>query len=87
MFDVYVDNRRNLLVLKKGATIPPGSGSGTWRKCKKRAVAVSDEIKSAVQMYGYYLRKLSEPQNVRRASQNRSQVMPQTLGAISQSGD
>ena len=60
MFDVYLDNRRNLLVLKKGAPIPPGSSSGTWRKCRKRPVAVSNEIKSAVHSQGYYLRKPSE---------------------------
>lgn len=65
MFDVYLDNRRNLLVLKKGAAIPPGSSSGTWRKCKKRAVAVSDEIKSAIHAQGYYLRKASEMKKAR----------------------
>jgi hypothetical protein len=65
VFDVYVDNRRNLLVLKKGAPIPPGSGSGTWRKCKRRAVVVSDEIKSAVHTRGYYLRKPSEIKKAR----------------------
>jgi hypothetical protein len=65
VFDVYLDNRRTLLVLKRGATIPPGSGSGTWRKCKKRATGVSDEIKSAVHTQGYYLRKRSEMKKVR----------------------
>lgn len=65
MFDVYLDNRRNLLVLKKGAAIPPGSNSGTWRKCRKRAVLVSDEIRSAVHTEGYYLRKSSQMRKAR----------------------
>lgn len=65
MFDVYLDNRRSLLVLKKGAAIPPGSSSGIWRKCKRRAVAVSDEIKSAVHRQGYYLRRPSEMKKAR----------------------
>jgi len=60
VFDVYLDNRRNLLVLKKGNTIPLVLSSGTWRKCRKRAVMVSDEIKSAVRAQGYYVRRTSE---------------------------
>jgi hypothetical protein len=59
MFDVYLDSRRNLLVLQRGAAIPHISSSGTWRKSKKRVVMVSDEIKSAVQTRGYYVRKPS----------------------------
>jgi hypothetical protein len=65
VFDVYLDNRRSLLVLKKGAPIPPGSSSGIWRKCKRRAVVVSDEIKSAVHAQGYYLRRPSEMKKAR----------------------
>ncbi|HEX8895933.1 MAG TPA: hypothetical protein VF783_21605 [Terriglobales bacterium] len=65
MFDVYLDNRRGLLVLKKGAAIPLAASSATWRKSKKRVVTVSDEIKSAVQMQGYYVRKPSELKKVR----------------------
>lgn len=65
MFDVYLDSRRNLLVLKKGDSIPLDARSVAWRKSKKRAVAVSDEIQSAVQTQGYYLRKPSELKKVR----------------------
>lgn len=60
MFDVYLDNRRNLLVLKKGDAIPLDARSVAWRKSKKRSVAVSDEIRSAVQTKGYYIRRASE---------------------------
>lgn len=65
MFDVYLDDRRNLLVLKKGEPIPAGLAPGTWRKRKKRAVAVSEGIRSAVEMQGYYIRKLTEFKKVR----------------------
>ena len=72
MFDVYRDNRRGLLVLKKGATIPLAASSATWRKSKKRVVTVSDEINSAVQMQGYYVRKPSELKKVRIRSDGRA---------------
>jgi hypothetical protein len=58
MFDVYLNHRRDhLLVVAKGRPIP--IHSGRWRK-KKPAVAVSDEIKWAVQVKGYYWRKLGK---------------------------
>jgi hypothetical protein len=59
MFEVYINERRHLLVLKKGTPIPLIGASGKWRKKKKRVLKVSDEIRSAVQRQGYYLRKLS----------------------------
>jgi hypothetical protein len=65
VFDVYLDKRRNLLVLKKGAPIPPAWSSGTWRKCNRRAVAVSDEIEFTIRTQGYYLRKPGEMKNER----------------------
>ena len=65
MFDVYLDNRRGLLVLIKGAAIPLAASSAAWRKSKKRVVRVSDEIKSAVQIQGYYVRKPSELKKLR----------------------
>ena len=43
MFDVYLNDRRDLLVVRKGLPIPPADVSGRWRK-KKRAVSVSEEI-------------------------------------------
>ena len=57
MFEVYLNERRDQLVLKKGAALPLIGASGKWRK-KKGVVKVSDEIRSAVQSQGYYLRKL-----------------------------
>ena len=59
MFDVYLNERRDLLVVNKGLPIPAHK-PGRWRKSKRRALKVSDEIKSAVQRQGYYLRKLSD---------------------------
>ena len=58
MFEVYLNERRDLLVLEKGTPVPLIGASGKWRK-KKGVVKVSDEIRSAVQSQGYYLRKLN----------------------------
>jgi hypothetical protein len=57
MFDVYLNDRGDLLVVRKGLTLSLlGDGSARWRK-KKRVVSVSDEICRAVQKQGYYIRK------------------------------
>ena len=58
--DVYLNSRRDLLVVKKGCPIPPIAALGSWRKSKKRVVKVSEEIRSALQMQGYYMRKLRD---------------------------
>jgi hypothetical protein len=58
MFDVYLNNRCDLLVVRKGLPIPLGGRSDKWRKSKKRVVVVSEEIRLAVQRQGYYVRKL-----------------------------
>jgi hypothetical protein len=58
MFDVYLNGKRDLLVVSKGLPIP--THTGRWRKSKKKVVKVSDEIKSAVQRQGYYVRKLRD---------------------------
>jgi len=60
MFEVYLNDRRDLLVLKKGSPIPLIRASAKWRKRKKNVFRVSDEIEAAVQMHGYYVRKLTE---------------------------
>ena len=57
MFDVYLNERRDLLVVSKGLPIPTNK-SGRWRKSKKKVFKVSDEIKWTVQRQGYYVRKL-----------------------------
>ena len=49
MYQVYLNEKRDrLLVVAKGQPIPVIENSGRWRK-KKGAVAVSDEIKLALQ--------------------------------------
>jgi hypothetical protein len=62
MFEVYLNDRRDLLVVKKGSPMPLNGASGKWRR-KKRALRASDEIRSAVQRHGYYVRKLSDAKN------------------------
>ena len=57
--DVYLSTRRDLLVVRKGSPIPRVA-PGSWRKSKKRVVKVSEEIRSALQMQGYYIRKLRD---------------------------
>jgi len=54
---------RDLLVVEKGSPIPLIFASGKWRR-KKRVVKVSDEIRSAVQRHGYYVRKLSDTKSL-----------------------
>ncbi|QIG96546.1 MULTISPECIES: hypothetical protein [unclassified Bradyrhizobium] len=63
MFDVYLNYKRDyLLVVPRGKPIPIHENPGRWRK-KKAAAAVSDEIKLTVQKHGYYRRKLGKAQN------------------------
>ncbi len=63
MFEVYLNDRRDLLVIEKGSSLPLVAATGKWRKRKKKVVRVSDEIKFAVRTQGYYLRKLSGHKN------------------------
>jgi hypothetical protein len=57
MYDVYRNDKRDLLVLSTGSAVPVLSAH-KWRNSRKRVLKVSDEIKSAVQAQGYYLRSL-----------------------------
>jgi hypothetical protein len=66
MFDVYLDDKRGLLVLPKGMPIPVGGTSGRWRK-KKAVVSISEEIRLAVRRDGYYWRRLGEMEKSKRA--------------------
>jgi hypothetical protein len=60
MFDVYLNETRDrLLVIARGQPIPVIEKAGRWRK-KKATVAVSDEIRSAVQRDGFYWRRLRQ---------------------------
>ena len=58
MFDVYLNDRRYLLVVHRGLPIPLRSAPGKWRRSRKRVATVSEEIRLAVQTQGYYMRKL-----------------------------
>ncbi|WP_128919883.1 MULTISPECIES: hypothetical protein [Bradyrhizobium] len=58
MFDVYRNDKCDLLVLSKGSALPTLSSRQKWRKSRKRVSKVSDEIRSAVQTQGYYVRSL-----------------------------
>jgi hypothetical protein len=60
MFDVYLNEKRDrLLVVAKGQPIPAIGNSGRWRR-KKGAIAVSDEIKLALRRDGFYWRRRAE---------------------------
>jgi hypothetical protein len=60
MVDVYLSTRRDLLVVKKGFSMPPVGAQGQWRKSRKKVTRLSDEINSALQRQGYYVRKLKD---------------------------
>ena len=60
MFDVYFSERRDLIVVPKGAEIPPLNSTRKWRKSPRRAIKVSEEIKGAVARQGYYMRRAGE---------------------------
>ncbi|MFG3592396.1 hypothetical protein [Bradyrhizobium sp. RDI18] len=61
MVEIYLSDKRDLLVVKKGFPMPVlGGAPGKWRKSKKRVVKLSDEIRSALQREGYYMRKLRD---------------------------
>ena len=59
MFDVYLNNKRDLLVVRKGFPIALPDTPGRWRQ-KKKVASVSEDIKLAVQRQGYYMRKLTD---------------------------
>jgi hypothetical protein len=64
MFDVYLNNRRDLLVVRNGLPIPVTEAPGTWRKRKRgKLTSVSEEIRIAVQKQGYYIRRLKDLKN------------------------
>jgi hypothetical protein len=58
MFDVYLNEKRDrLLVIARGHPVPIIDKAGRWR-IKKSTVAISDEIKTVVQRDGFYWRSL-----------------------------
>lgn len=58
MFDVYICDRRYLLVLPKGTLIPRDGNLARSPKRKRGVVSVSEEIRRAIGKDGYYRRKL-----------------------------
>jgi hypothetical protein len=59
--DVYLNAKRDLLVVRSGKPIPTVGAPGSWRKIKKkRDTKVSEEIRSALETQGYYMRKLKD---------------------------
>ena len=61
--DVYLNAKRQLLIVRSGNPIPAVVALGNWRKIKKKRVArVSKEIRSALEVQGYYIRKLKDMQ-------------------------
>jgi hypothetical protein len=63
MYDVYLNKRKELLVVAQGFSVPSELG-GNWRKKKRAARSVSEEIKAAIQTDGYYRRKLANAPKV-----------------------
>lgn len=60
MFDVYVNDKHDLLVIPQGSPLPAIGAFRKWRKKKARVISVSDEIKVAIQKNGHYVRKLRD---------------------------
>ncbi|WGR73320.1 MULTISPECIES: hypothetical protein [unclassified Bradyrhizobium] len=60
MFDLYVNDSDELLVVPQGARPPIIGSFGKWRKKKTRVTSVSQEIRSVVQKQGHYIRKRSD---------------------------
>ncbi|TFV71231.1 hypothetical protein E4K64_27865 [Bradyrhizobium frederickii] len=58
MFDVYRNDKRDVLVLSTGSPIPGAFSTNRWRTSRKRILKVSEEIRSTVQRQGYYVRSL-----------------------------
>lgn len=57
MFDIYLNGRRDLLVVPRGFAIPAGL-DGSWRRKKRAVRSVSDVIRQDVQQRGYHRRSL-----------------------------
>ena len=57
MYDVYLNGRKDLLVVPRGQSIP-SEMAGSWRKKKRAVSSVSETIRRDVQRRGYYRRRL-----------------------------
>jgi hypothetical protein len=59
MFDIYINQKRELLVVSNGSKPSILGQALKWRKSRKRIKSVSAEIRSAVERQGFYLRQLN----------------------------
>jgi hypothetical protein len=57
MYDVYLNARKDLLVVPRGHSIP-SEIAGRWRKKKRSVSLVSETIRRDVQRRGYHRRRL-----------------------------
>jgi hypothetical protein len=55
IYDVYLNHRKDLLVLPKGNAIP-GDLDGSWQR-RKRARSVSEPIRAQIARFGFYQRR------------------------------
>jgi hypothetical protein len=62
MFDVYINGKREFLVVSNGSRTFTSGQAVKWKKSKKRIKTVSAEIRSAVESQGFYLRRLNGKQ-------------------------
>ncbi|QPF88340.1 hypothetical protein IC762_30020 [Bradyrhizobium genosp. L] len=56
MFDVYIDDRNNLLIVARGGPVPEKE-RGAWRK-KRSVRSVSDRIRDDISAAGFHRRNL-----------------------------
>jgi len=87
MFDVYLNGRLDLLVVRKGFPIPLGDASCRWRKRKRRVASVSEEIRRAVQKQGYYMRKQSDAKGAFTVPDHRGEPRGQADPSEGNAGD
>lgn len=73
MFDVYVNDRSALVVVRSGASIPAGL-TGVWRLRKRRTRTVSATIRQDVKLTGFHHRRLTGNASHRAASDARDIV-------------
>ncbi|MCG2645505.1 MULTISPECIES: hypothetical protein [Bradyrhizobium] len=59
MFDVYINDKRELLVVSSGSNQLIPVQAAKWRKRKKRIKKVSVEIALSIESKGFYLRRLT----------------------------
>jgi hypothetical protein len=70
MFDVYLNDRKGLLIVQRGDRFPEEQ-QGAWRK-KRSVRSVSDRIRADIRAMGFHQRNLVE----RPASRNSQERHP-----------